>query len=944
MIFLYTKSTNKGLSYLFFKKCYFVAFFLLLFFTNHLFAQVSVLTQHNNLKRTGWNGQETQLTQASVSGGNFGKVFTRAVDDQIYAQPLVVSGVSIGGGTHNIVIVATVNNSLYAFDADDSATSAPYWQANLTYSGYRAPQASDYPDACAGNYQDFSGKFGIVGTPVIDNTTNTLYVVARSTDNTATTFVQYLHAINILDGTERPNSPVYITATVPGTGDGSDGTNIPFHERQQNQRPGLLLYNGVVYIAWASHCDLSPYHGWIIGYDASTLAQKYVYNDTRNGGLGGIWMSGQAPAVDDNGYIYVSTGNGTTGSTGNANDTANRASSLLKLSTSSGALKVADFFTPSDFASLNDNDLDYGVDGAIIIPNTNLSLSGSKESYLYLINNNAMGGTTTDNSNVLQQLNVNAGFLGEKHIHGSPVYFQDNNSNEYVYAWAENGLLKQFPFNRGTMLFDTLNKIVGNTQLPAGMPGAMLSASSNGLQQGSGILWASHPLSGDANHNVVPGILQAFDATNVTNELWNSNMNAQRDSIGRFAKFVVPTIANGKVYMATFSNKLIVYGLNSASTSSCPNPLPSPWQSADIGYVAYAGSVCYDTGAFTITASGDDIWNTVDAFHYVYQTAASSNFEIIARADSAQNTSPNAKVGVMVRANLDPGSPHVFMTIEHDYGSAFQMRMGQNNYSTTSGDNPNFMAPSWLKIVASGNKYIGYASTDGSTWTFIDSVVLALGAKPYVGIAYTTHNNSVLGTALVDKVSLNDLSPLPVSLTNFNARNINNTYALLKWATTTEINNDHFDIERSGSNSNFVTIGSVKSLGNSTEAQQYAFNDNNPLDGANYYRLKQVDINGNVQYSTIAVTKFNLKLIDISPNPSHGQLYIRNNSNFSNNSKLIIQVTNEDGGLLFQQESASSGNNLITVNLPLSITNGAYFVKVINANGDMQAKKIFVNR
>ena len=547
-----------------------VAILVNLFCLNHesLKAQNSVVMQHNDLKRTGWMYKEKALNQANVSSGNFGKIFTRSVDDQMYAQPLVVSNLKVAGKFHNVVFAATVNNSLYAFDAESDTANMPLWKVNLTPTGYRAIKNSDMSGACFGAYKDFSGNMGIVGTPVIDTITKTLYVVARSVTIIAPkVFVQYLHAIDLRTGAEKPGSPVYITATVDGNGDGSVGGKITFNQQKQNQRPGLLLYKGIVYIAWASHCDWSPYHGWILGYDTHTMQLKYVYNDTPEGGLAGIWMSGQAPAVDDNGFIYVSTGNGTVGRNNNPNDTINRGESLLKLSTRSGNLKVVDFFTPKNYKQLENGDLDYGVDGVMLIPKTNLSLSGSKQSLLYLINNNDMGGTTADNSNVLEEININAEGSGDHHMHGTPVYFMNHDKKEYIYAWAEGGLLKQIPFNRNAKIFDTANTITALSGLPPGMPGAMLALSSNELKSGTGILWASHPLQGDANHKTVSGVLQAFDAGDVTHELWNSNQNPQRDSLGKFAKFVCPTIANGKVYMATFSNQLVVYGLIPAAVA-----------------------------------------------------------------------------------------------------------------------------------------------------------------------------------------------------------------------------------------------------------------------------------------------------------------------------------------------------------------------------------------
>ncbi|HSZ86046.1 MAG TPA: T9SS type A sorting domain-containing protein [Puia sp.] len=905
------------------------------------FAQTNVLMQHNNLKRTGWNSNETQLTQASVTNGNFGLIFSRSIDDQTYSQPLIMTNLPIGGGAHNVVIVTTVNNSVYAFDADDSNVVNPYWHVNLTYSPgtYRPIKNTDMTGACGGAYTDFSGNMGIVGTPVIDSTTNTIYVVSRSVTLNGQTFVQYLHALDIITGAEKPGSPIYITATYPGNGEGGDGTTITFDEQRENPRPGLLLYKGVVYISWASHCDWEPYHGWVIGYDASTLQQKYVYNASPNGGLAGIWMSGQAPAVDDNGFIYLSTGNGTTDI---GTDTTDRAESLLKLSTASGNLKVVDYFTPNDYDNLNQQDLDYGVDGVMLIPNSNLSLSGSKESYLYLIDDTKMGGMNPNNTNVLQQLNVNATSTDyDKHIHGSPVYYQDNNGNEYVYAWAEGGFLKQYPFKRATMLFDTLNKIVGNTTLPEGMPGAMLALSSNGSQQGAGILWGSHPINGDANHGTVPGILQAFDATNVQHELWNSNMSGKRDSVGNFAKFVVPTIANGKVYLATFSNKLNVYGLNAPSASSCPNPLPAPWHSADVGYVVPPGDVCYNSGVFTITASGDDIWNGADAFHNVYQSATGGNVEMIARIVSIQNTDAWAKCGIMFRSNLDQGSANVFMAITSGNGVAFQNRPTQNAISTSQNQG-GFNAPYWVRIVQFGNQYIGYMSADGHNWTAFDSVVVALGSNPYLSLAYTSHNNGVLGTAVVDSVSIIVHDSVSGELINFTAQNINNKYSQLSWTTTSETNTAYFDVERSTDTTNFQSIGQVQAQGSSANPHQYTFNDIHPFGGINYYRLKQVNADSSFSYSKIVSVTFNFSNIIIFPNPSTGVIYIQNNVNFSNNQSLNIEIINSLGQILLRQ--TGSLGNIITLDLAPDIKNDVYIVKVINAKGQVQAKKIFVSR
>lgn len=911
-------------------------------------AQVNVLMNHNDLKRTGWNNREEILTQENVSGGNFGKIFSRTVDDQIYAQPLVLSNVSIGGGVHNIVIVATVNNTLYAFDADNPNDSIPYWTKNLTYkpSEYRPIKNTDMTGACTWSkgYKDFSGNMGIVGTPAIDSVTNTLYVVARSvTRQSPQTYVQYLHAINIKDGKERPNSPIYITGQFQGHWKTNADTVITFEQQKQNQRPGLLFHDGLVYISWASHCDWGPYFGWIMAYDATTLQQKQTYIAAPKGGLAGIWMSGQPPSVDDDGYMYVTTGNGYTGLNGNPNDTINRGSSIIKFKP--GELKVADFFTPSNYQYLNDEDQDFGVDGVLLIPETHYSLSGSKEGRLYLIDNDNMGGATLDDSNVLQTLNVgDYDTDNQRHLHGSPVYYKDPNGNEYIYAWPEGALLKQFQFIRDSARFDTINRIAGQTTLYRGMPGGILSVSSNGSQAGTGIIWASHPGFGNAMLNTVPGVLQAFDATDVRHELWNSNWNSKRDSIGSFAKFVPPTIANGKVYMATFSNRLNVYGMNPPPASECASTINAPWQNADIGYTAFPGDVCVENNVYTITASGADTDVFRDAFHYFYTKVITNYTELTARIVSIKNTHANAKIGIMFRQTLDPGSEYVFLNFMPSDSITIKERNWHNNPSTTVGPAISQSGPYWIRMLNTGNKFMSFISPDGYDWTPVDTITLTMSTGSYVGMAYTTHNNNVLDTAVFDNFTLTLGGTLPVNLINFTAKNVNEKFASLKWTTTGEMSNHHFEIERSGLATDFVTVGSVNASGKSSSTNDYHFDDPSPLEGANFYRIKLVDLSGKTTYSSVVQVNFNFHKIEIFPNPASSKIFIRNNINFNNGENLRIELSEFSGKVLLKQNSSGDGKNIITVNIPSRIKNGMYLLMVTNSKGEKQGKKIFINR
>jgi hypothetical protein len=524
-------------------------------------AQVNVLTQHNDISRTGANLSETLLNTSNVNVSQFGKLFSRIVDGQIYAQPLVVSGVNMPNqGTLNVVYVATEKNNVYAFDADNPTASAPLWQVNL---GTPVPWQET---GCSTS--DTDPVIGMTGTPVIDTRSGTIYLVSKTKVNGS--YFQKLHALDITTGNPRPGSPVVIQATINGTGDGSSGGLLSFDPLKQLNRAGLLLLNDVVYIAFGSHCDAYPYHGWVFAYDATTLAQMSVFNTTPNTGMSGIWQSGQGLVADANGDIYCMTANGSfdanTGGT-------SYGESFVKLTTP--GLTVADWFTPYNFSTLTSGDMDLGSAGPLLLPNTSLLVGGGKQGMFYLVDSNLMGHYSAAGDQVIQSFQAASGS-----IHGSPVYWNSPNQGPLVYLWGDLDRLKAFRFANGT--FQTTPVATGNLQLTGGtgphaVVGAMLSLSanastpgSNASTPGSGIIWATRSNGGNANHMTVPGALHAFDASNVAVELWNNQQNLARDDFGNWAKFCPPTIANGKVYLATFSNQLIVYGLNP------PPPQPFP--------------------------------------------------------------------------------------------------------------------------------------------------------------------------------------------------------------------------------------------------------------------------------------------------------------------------------------------------------------------------------
>lgn len=404
-----TNSSIKGLN---FRPCFNTLFSISFLFLFSLTAQAqkkSVLTQHNDLGRTDWYDQETVLNQNNVKRNSFGKLFSRVVDDQLYAQPLVILNLNLPGkGIKNVVFAVTVNNTICAFDADSANVEDPYWKVNLTPANSRPPKHDDMTGACGGNYNDFSGNMGIVGTPVIDSVSNTLYVVARSLNTQTNLYYQHLHAIDITTGKERNGSPKLITAQVDGTADENVNGKVIFDPQKQNQRPGLLLLNGIVYISWASHCDWQPYHGWMIGYDKATLEQKIVYNTTPDGGLGGIWMSGAAPSADEAGNIYLAVGNGSVGKNGNPADARNRSESALKLIPEGNTLKVSSYFSPSNIDHLEAYDLDFGVTQMLLIPGTDRVVTSAKDGSIYLLDRNNMGGFNTNTNSIIQTITLSA--------------------------------------------------------------------------------------------------------------------------------------------------------------------------------------------------------------------------------------------------------------------------------------------------------------------------------------------------------------------------------------------------------------------------------------------------------------------------------------------------------------------------------------------------------
>jgi outer membrane protein assembly factor BamB len=597
--------------------------------------QVNIVTQHNDLARTGQNLSETTLTPSNVNVNQFGLLFKNTVDNQVYAQPLFVSAVNIGGGTHNLVYVATTSNSVYAFDAD---TGTQYWHVNLG-----TPIANtDYGSGCV----DINGNAGIIGTPLIDPVSETLYVV--NSLNNAGAFSFMLHALDITTGADKTGSPVQIT-------------NAGFNPLTQNQRAGLALANGSLLVPFSSHCDMGNYHGFLFSYDPSTLAKVAVFNASPTGNGNSLWMSGQGPAVDASGNIYFGTSNGTWDGVSNFSE------SFLKLSPS---LTLEDWFTAANHANLDGGDADLDTSGPLLIPPGNRLVMVGKSATGYVVNSGNLG--HLGDASAVQTITLGGA------LHGSAVYWNSAVNGPEVYMWAQSDHLKAFQFNGNGL---TVPNFQTGPDFIGGEPGAYLSISANGNT--NGIVWANAVLSGDANHGSVPGVLRAYDANNIATELWNNQQNAGRDSCSNFAKNGYATIANGKVYLGSFgtanggTGQLCVYGL---LPTNCTIPTAASGLTAtdvsgnqvNLSWTASTASCAVSYNIFRSTTSGftpsssNQIATGIFATAFSDTTASPSTtyFYVVEGADPAGSSGPSNQASAatgpaITNIDINAGGPAV---------------------------------------------------------------------------------------------------------------------------------------------------------------------------------------------------------------------------------------------------------------------------------------------
>jgi uncharacterized protein (TIGR03437 family) len=660
------------------------------------FAQVNVLNVNYDTHQTGANLQETSLAP-KMNWNTFGKIGTYPVDGQVYAQPLYVTGVAIGGVTYNVVYVATMHNSVFAFNANAPQSATPLWQVNL---GATVPSGLF-------NFTDILPEIGILGTPAIDANAQVLYVVADTLPSaTVGNPVYQLHALSLVDGHEMFGGPVQIAAAVAGSGAGSNNGTIAFDPFWQLQRPGLMLANGILYIAFGSHADTGNYQGWMLEYNPSTLQQMAVFNSAPNGRQAAFWQSGRAPAIDGAGDVYAVTGNG------DWDGVANFGESLLHLS--GGNLSLLDWYTPQEWSSLNNQDEDLGSAGAILIPGTNYLLTGGKAGMLYVVNYNSMGHLGADTTSTVQGVQVNPWGLFQMALWDAAA------NGPVVYEFDPAGSLKAFQ-----IVNDRINStILSQYDVANSADYAGLSLSSNGAQ--NAIVWLT---TGNPDIDGEPATLHALDATNLATELWNSDLNSSRDQPGSFTKFVSPTVANGRVYVPTLSNAVAVYGTlppaqgtGSPVISSVVNSasyLDGPVSPGEL--VSIFGANLGPSSAAQAALAGDIVADTVENTQIIIGGVAAP----ILYASSTQintvvpfgTTGSTAQIQVFyqgqamasVTATVQAASPAVFSMNGEGGG---QGAILNQDGTVNSGSNP--AAPgSVVMLFATGAGLTTPASTDG---------------------------------------------------------------------------------------------------------------------------------------------------------------------------------------------------------------------------------------
>jgi hypothetical protein len=575
-------------------------------------ANSAVTTYRDDNGRTGQYPNETILNTSNVNVSQFGKRVSYPVDGQLYAQPLYAPNLTIGGSAHNVVFAATENDTVYAFDADQTSAVAPLWKTSLLPSGATAVPNSAV--SCA----DLQPVIGITSTPVIDLSTNTMYVVSYSDEGG--NLVYRLHALDVVTGQDK-SPPIVIQGSVPGTGAGSSGGTVTFNAGLERQRSSLVFANGKIYITFASFCDNGNYHGWIFSYsyNGSSFQQVNIYNDTANGIQGGIWGGDAGLDADGSGNLYYVSGNGTFDASSGGSDMGD---SFVRLN---AALQRQDYFTPFNQSCLSAGDQDLGSGGPLLLTGVNALIGAGKEGRPYVVSTTNMGGFTadpnltcngsaeenrTDVDKVQQELPP--GTVGSDF---STPGFWNGPSGQFVYFAAANGPTRAFAWSNGKLSTTPTS----TTSVNFGFTGGDPVISSNGATAGTGIVWSI-----DSG-----ATLRAYDASNLGTELYDSSMDSSRDGLNGYVKFSSVVVTNGEAFVG-LSSSLAIFGL----LSSTPPPPPPPGglqvNSGGPAVTPFTADADFFGGATAGTSHAIDTSGvTSPAPQAIYQTNRYGNFSYV---------------------------------------------------------------------------------------------------------------------------------------------------------------------------------------------------------------------------------------------------------------------------------------------------------------------------
>jgi hypothetical protein len=682
-------------------------------------AQSMVTTYHNDNGRTGANTAETILTPSNVNSTTFGLLYTESVDGLVYAQPLYMPNVVIPGkGTHNVVYVATEHDSVYAFDADTGG--AALWQDTFLING------ATTVNWAVVNAKDVYPQNGITGTPVIDPTTNTLYVVAMTYENSIC--IHRLHALDITTGAEKFGGPIQIAASTPGTGAGSSGGVMTFNSIYESQRPGLLLLNGHVYVGFASFGDNGDWHGWVLSYNASTLALAGQFCASPNGEGSGFWASGAGLSADTTtgGRIFVATGNGDFPVEGNViakgaaapqpSTSVDYGDSIVQLTITNGALAPTDYFTPYNTASLDGADTDLGSGGTLILPDQagaypHELIQVGKQGRIYVINRDKM---TNDNSHFCNGCSTDPEILqtvaGIDGLWSMPAYW-----NGSVYFWGNGDSLKMYPISNGVLAAAPTSQSAETSGFPGSTPVISSNVNMNG------IVWTNE--SDGYLHNVA--ILRAYDATNVSHLLWASNLQTT-DTPGQAVKFTLPTVANGKVYLGTVT-QLDVYGIKAGTqTAATPTFTPAAGsyttsQNVQINDATSGATIYYTTDGSTPTTASA-VYSTpisITTSTTINAIATASGYLTSATGSALFNISGKPVAPVITPgAGSYTGSASVTMT---------DRTSGASIYFTTNGTTP----------TQGSTKYKGAITVTSTETIKAIAAIAGIGNSPVTTATYT---------------------------------------------------------------------------------------------------------------------------------------------------------------------------------------------------------------